>query len=329
MSTRQNINRIKLVSIRSLKKSVLTAMLFLSALAYSADFTLDFQRPYQESVAEGLFAQATNYPAAREAFEKLAATAKDAIEKAMWQARAAEAVGLQNGKLEEGLAMAKSIDDKPYSVQSQIELMLANKDYTGIVNRFGQEDIAAWPPRRIAMRTGWAKDEDARGMALYHRGYAYYRTGAGAAAEKDLEKAAEFAVNNDKKVAIYRDLADMEAQLLKNKEKAFEINMRLTHLQGAAPVYIGFLGAADYLREQKKYDEALELLRRMPLPDEPMEGNGWPKSKLFAIGHTLAEAGKTEEAIAVYDKIIASEKYNDSDKKEAKKELEKLQKPSK
>ena len=326
MSTRQTTNRMKLLFIWSLKKSALTFMLFGSALSYSADFNLDFNRPYKESMAEGLFAQATNYPAAREAFEKLAATAKDAIEKAMWQARAAEAVGLQNGKLEEGLAMAKSIDDKPYSVQSQIELMLANKDYTGIVNRFGQEDIAAWPPRRIAMRTGWAKDEDARGMALYHRGYAYYRTGAGAAAEKDLEKAAEFAVNNDKKVAIYRDLADMEAQLLKNKEKAFEINMRLTHLQGAAPVYIGFLGAADYLREQKKYDEALELLRRMPVSAELQDGDSWTQCKLYAMGQALAEAGKTEEAIAIYNKLVASEQCSAYYKTTAKKALEKLRK---
>ncbi len=327
MSTRQTINRMKLIFIWSLKKSVLMSMLFGSVLAYSVDFEY-FHRKYQESTAEGL-AQDKKYPVAREAFERLAATAKDAIEKAMWQARAAEAVGLQDGKLEEGMALAKSIDDKPYSVQIQIQLMFTKRDYTGIVNKFDQEDIAAWPPRQIVKGVGWAKDEDARCLALYHRGAAYYRTGAGAAAEKDLEKAAELAVNNDQKVAIYRDLADMEAQLLKNKEKAFEVNMKLTHLQGATPVYMGFLDAAAYLREQKKYDKALELLRRMPLPDEPMEGNGWPKSKLFAIGQTLAEAGKTEEAIAVYNKVIASEKYSDYDKKEAKRALEKLGNPAK
>ena len=327
MPTQQNMGIMKRFSIGSLlKRSVLTVMLFWAPLAFSADFKY-FHQKYQESVADGLM-QDKNYPAAREAFEKLAATAKDAIEKAMWQARAAEAVGLQNGKFDEGLALAKAIDDKPYSVQIQIQLMFAKGDYTGIVNRFGQESIAAWPPRRIVQRVGWFKDEDARGMALYHRGLAYYRTGTGAAAEKDLEQAAELAVNNDQKVAIYRDLADMEAQLLKNKEKAFEVNMKLTHLQGATPVYMGFLDAAAYLREQKKYDKALELLRRMPLPDEPMEGNGWPKSKLFAIGHTLAEAGKTEEAIAIYKKMIASEKYSDADKELAKKALEKLQKPA-
>ena len=166
-------------------------------------------------------------------------------------------------------------------------------------------------------------------MALYHRGSAHYHMGTGEPAEKDLEKAAEFAVNNDQKVAIYRTLADMAAQLLKNKEKTFEANMKLTRLTGGSPVFMGFLGAAAYLREQKKYDEALEVLRRMPLPDEPMVGNySWPRDKLFAMGQTLAEAGKTEEAIAIYKKMIASEKYSDADKELAKKALEKLQKPA-
>ncbi len=325
MPTQQNMGIMKRFSIGSLlKRSVLTVMLFWAPLAFSADFKY-FHQKYQESVADGLM-QDKNYPAAREAFEKLAATAKDAIEKAMWQARAAEAVGLQNGKFDEGLALAKAIDDKPYSVQIQIQLMFAKGDYTGIVNRFGQESIAAWPPRRIVQRVGWFKDEDARGMALYHRGLAYYRTGTGAAAEKDLEQAAELAVNNDQKVSVYRNLAEMEAQLLKNKAKAFDANMKLTYLQGGEPVLMGFLRAADYLREQKRYDEALELLRRMPVSAELQDGDSWTQCKLYAMGQALAEAGKTEEAIAIYNKLVASEQCSAYYKTTAKKALEKLRK---
>jgi len=41
---------------------------------------------------------------------------------------------------------------------------------------------------RIAKRFRWDSDEDARSMALYHRGYAHYRTGSGEVAEKHLDK---------------------------------------------------------------------------------------------------------------------------------------------
>ena len=372
-----NMNIMKRFVVGSMmKRSVSAFILLWAAFAFSADFSMDFNRIYQERMAEGSFSW-KKYPEAREAFEKLAATAKDPLEKAMWQARIAAAVGLQKDKLEEGLALAKAIGDKPYSLYAQMEIMFAACDYKGIVSSFGAENIAAWPPRRLAIVSIWTsttRDEDVRSMALYYRGYAHYKTGGGEAAEKDLEKAAELINTDALKVDILSALAVLEVQLLKNKEKAFAVNMKITNLRGGSPCYpsfmFSFLYAADYLREQKRYDEALDVLDRMgsagPAGTYPWH-RGWQQDRYIAIGKTLAEAGrideaiaayrqsvddkyhdigltslayfamgdllvkagKTEEAIAAYDKIIASEKSSSVDKAKAKTVLEKLGKPAK
>ncbi len=57
---------------------------------------------------------------------------------------------------------------------------------------------------------------------------------------------------------------------------------------------------AAYLREQKKYDEALEILNRMTPPSEC----SWVHAKLLAAAQTLTEAGRTEEAINTYREIV-------------------------
>ena len=369
--TMKNMNIMKRFVVGSMmKRSVSAFILLWAAFAFSANFQIDFQREHQERVAEMSFSS-QEYPKAREAFEKLAVAAKDPIEKKLWQARIAAAVGLQKGKLEEGLAMAKAVDDKPYSLYAQMEIMFAACDYKGIVTGFGQEDIAAWPPRRLAIVSLWTginsgyKDEDVRSMALYYRGYAYYKTGSGEAAEKDLEKAAELINSDCPKVEILRTLANLEGQLLKNNEKAFAVNMKITHIRGGSncnPSFMySFLDAAAYLREQKRYDEALDVLNRMS------DSGGWQQDRYIAIGKalaeanrleeaiaayrkscddkfkdnadifdarlalgdTLAKAGKTEEAIATYNTLIASEKCGTAIRGKAKTALEKLGKPAK
>ncbi len=312
----KNIDRMKrgFVVQSLMKQSVPTFILFWAAFAFSADFNMDFNRRYQEGAAENKFS-ARKYPEAREAFEKLAATAKDPLEKNLWQARIAAAVGLQKDKLEEGLALAKAIADKPYSLYAQMEMMFAASDYKGIVSGFGAEDIAAWPPRRLAIVGGYNdsgyKDEDVRCMALYDRGYAYYKTGNGEAAEKDLEKAAEFVAKDSQKVVILSALAAVEGQLLKNKEKAFALNIKITTIRGGSkhdPAFMSsFLLAAAYLREQKRYDEALDVLNRMRdvrIIACPWQQGLYNQQQYVAIGQTFAEAGRLDEAIDAYRQSV-------------------------
>ena len=103
----KNTNSIKRVVVRSLlKRSAPAFILLWAAFAFSADFNMDFNRRYQEGAAENKFS-ARKYPEAREAFSNLAATAKDPLEKNLWQARIAASVGLQKDKLAEGLAGSK------------------------------------------------------------------------------------------------------------------------------------------------------------------------------------------------------------------------------
>ncbi len=283
-----------------MKKIILVLMMFWATWGFSADFNVDFQRKYKEMQAESLFSK-KQYAEARQAFDKFAATAKTPIDKAMWQARAAIAVGLQENRFTNGLELAKSIGEKPYSVQAQMELMTAKKDYKGLIEAFGEEDIAAWPARPIP-RKPRCPEADACSCALFDRGNAYIEIGNGQAAEKDLEKAEEFALSPNRKFYIWRAQAKNQTQLLKNEEKAFEANLKIAVLnRGSADYFRGVIGAADYLRKQSKYDEALKILDKM----DPYNKQGyWLGAGLSAVGRTLADAGRTDKAIAAYRQIV-------------------------
>ena len=280
---------------------VLTLATLWATGAPAVDFNVDFHRKYKEAQAERLFAE-RKYPEARQAFEKLAATAGTPVEKAMWQGRAAIAAGTRKGGFDRGMEMAKAIEDRPYSIQARMELMSSKRDYEGLIEAFKDEDIAAWPPRPIPPRPRYGEEADARCCALLDRGQAFYKTRSGKAAEKDLEKAAELARNSRRKIDIWLTLAYAQSQLLKNEEKAFAAYMSIAELGGGgADCYRGVIGAADFLRKQGKYDEALDILSRM---DPYRQSGWWLGAGLLAVGQTLVDAGKPEEAVAAYRKII-------------------------
>jgi len=266
-----------------------------------ADFNVDFHRKYQEAQAERLLTE-RKHTEARQAFEKLAATAGTQVEKAMWQARAAIAEGTRKGGFDRGVTMAKAIEDRPYSIQARMELMTLKRDYEGLIEAFRDEDIAAWPPRPLPPRRHYRKASDARCCAQFDRGRAFYKLRYGEAAVKDLQKAEELARNNKRKIDILLTLAYTQSQLLKNEEKAFAAYTSIAELGGGgANYYRGVIGAADHLRKQGRYDEALTVLDKM----NPYRQSGWwLGAGLLAVGQTLVDAGKPEEAIPAYRKII-------------------------
>jgi len=280
---------------------VLTLAALWATGASAADFNVDFHRKYKEAQAERLLS-ARKYPQARQAFEELAATAGTPVEKAMWQGRAAIAAGVRKEGFKKGMEMAKAIEDKPYSIQARIELMSSKRDNQGLIQAFKDEDIAAWPPRPIPLRPRYGKEADARCCALFRRGEAFYKMRNGKAAAKDLEKAAELARNSRRKIDIWLTLAYVQSRLLKNEAQAFAAYMSIAELGGgSADYYRGVIGAADYLRKQGKYDEALDVLDKM----NPYGQSGWwLGAGLLAMGQTLADAGKPEEAIPAYRKIV-------------------------
>lgn len=291
-----------------LKRIVLALALCWSANAVADFFEMDFFRKHEEAQAERLLSD-RDYEEAREALEALAETADGDVEKALWRARAAIAVGLQEGRFDEGMEMAEAIEDRPYSIQARIELMHSKRDYDGIIEAFGDEDIAEWPGRRIPPKPRYGSEADARCIALYHRGNAYYQTGDGQAAARDLAAASELARNSRRKLSIWRVQAANYSQRLGDEEKAFEANMRVAGLGGGgASYYRGVIGAANYLRGQGRHDEALEVLSRM----NPYEQRGWWLGEgLIAVGRTLAEAGKTDEAVEAFAQVAETEDQRD------------------
>ena len=291
-----------------LKRIVLALALCWSATAAADFFEIDFFRKHEEAQAERLLSE-RDYEEAREALEALAETADGDVEKALWRARAAIAVGLQDGRFDEGMEMAEAIEDRPYSIQARIELMHSKRDYAGLIEAFGDENIAEWPARRIPPKPRYGNEADARCIALYHRGHAYYQTSEGEAAARDLAKASELAQNSRRKLDIWRIQAANYTQRLGDEEKAFEANMRIAGLGGGgANFYRGVIGAANYLRGQGQHDEALDVLSRM----NPYEQRGWWLGEgLIAVGRTLAEAGRTDEAVEAYMQVAETEDQRD------------------
>ena len=293
-----------------MRKSITLLLALWATIVFSADFKVDFHRKYQELQAEALFVN-KQYEQAREAFDKLAATAKDQVAKAMWQGRSAIAMGLQEGQFENGIEAAKAISDQPYSVQAQVELMTAKKDYKGLIGAFGSEDIAAWPARAIPRQPKFPQD-DARCCVLFDRGCAFIETGDGQAAAKDLDKAEELALSDARKFLIWRAQARNQSQLLKNEEKAFDANFKIAGLKsGGADYYRAVIAAAGYLSKQGKYDEALEILDRM----HPYDQSGsWLGAGLLAVGRTLAAAGRTDKAVSAFRQVADDKRTSDNDR---------------
>ena len=289
---------------------VMLTALTIAAPATSAsdDTTLSFDRLHDEAQAQKLFRQG-KYAEAQAAYEALAESAPDAVEKSQWQARAALAVGRQADQWDQAMALAERIEHEPYAVRTQMELLAQKGQHEQIVARFKDEQIVEWPAHEIP-KTARLPAGDVRVLALWMRGRAYYRTGDGEAAERDLSKAVE--LMGDKLMRggdILITWARNRQQLLKDDEKAFEAySQLLSHgrrgINGAADYYRALLNTASYHRKWGEYDKALELIRRVK---PRQQTNAWHGNGLIALGRTFAAAGRTEEAIDAYEAVITVE----------------------
>ena len=332
--------------------------------ALAVDFDMDFQRKHDEANAEAMFYKG-EFAKAQQAFEKLADTAKDDVAKAMWNARAAVALGRQEDKYEQGMSLAKQVPVRPYAVLAQMRLIQAERDRDAIAETFKDEKILDWPAHKTTDKRR-APAEDVRVHALYMRAVAHYRSGNGEAAAQDAENALALVSDGRLEADLWLTLARTRSRYLDDEEGAFEAHQHIVELRnhtGGATWYRGVIGTARYLSTQGKHEEALNVLNRM----DPHDQKGWwhgagllalgqihtnagdtdkaiaayrellgedqghrnhRGAARLALGALLTEAGRTDEAIEVYQALIDNEDARNDDKEKAQQAIEKLKAPA-
>lgn len=265
--------------------------------AEPATADIDFHDAYEAIEGEKLMAT-KQYEQAYATYSKLAAETSDPDLAILARARAAVALGLQDGKYEAGLEDADAIPDRTWAVQSRIHLMAAEEEYESLLDTFAGEDIPAWPERTLPKLWRYGQ-QDLRALALADRAQAYLATGDPEAAVRDLERALDFAAADRHKLRILSFLGEhVYRRTLRDVDKTFETNRRIVALNaGHATTLQARINVANRLSAEGQHEEALAVL-----------GDDWKKSKsqhwfsrgMMALGDALAAAGQLEEAADAY-----------------------------
>lgn len=259
-------------------------------------------------IALGLFggsAARADYPADRKAAEDLMRTGKsaeamaafiklaegpltdmqksDALDRA---ARLADSLK----KYDQAMELAQKIPLAPVSKTCQMAIMQNNYKRAELIEKFKDEDIAAWP-------------DSLKGEAFFQRGLCYYYLKNGPAAEKDLIPAAEFLTEANAYGLALNALGDTYRDLLKDDAKALDAYRRVHTTSFTYKVSQAAISAAGILTRQGKPDEALQELQRIDMKqvDHPY----WRVYMLAAFGDVLgATPGKKAEAVAKYKEAL-------------------------
>ncbi len=270
----------------------------------------DFMIKAQTRSAEKLFGEG-KYEKAQDAYEQLAAGTENPVEKSMFKARAAIALGRQEDEYDSGIDKAKAIEHRPYSVYAQMQLMFDNKKYEPIISAFEDEDISEWPaddevPYGIKYRKWITSPQNVKVYFYRIRGMAFYETGDGEYADRDLRRAADLCEgrsNGDHalKFNILRILSRNAEQHLGDDEKAFDAQMRIARetgqLAGASQYMRVVVSVASRLSQQGEFDEALEVLNLANLKDR--RPDYWFGIGQLAYGRVYAAKAQAQYAEAV------------------------------
>jgi tetratricopeptide (TPR) repeat protein len=227
------------------------------------------------------------------------------------QQAAAAARSLKNYDRAEKLASEAPIE----AVQKLIHMqnLLAERKSAELIGEFSDDDFSSWP--------FWILGE-----AFSTRGQAYFAAKDGQAAEADLQHALTFTADERTRLGILRTVGWNRERNLEDDKAALEAYQEIadsTRFNGSAEFYYGVQGAARILTRQGKFDEALEILDRA---DAERLSGFWKGALLLSRGETLAAAGRTDEALVVYRKVLEEEQASDGQRKAAREVIQELKK---
>lgn len=266
---------------------VLIAILVLgTSLNALADFADDFQAA--KELLDG-----RDYPAAHQAFAKLAASAPNDHGKAWSLAHAAMALGLQK-QYDRAIELTKTIRSAPMAAYTQMGIMVINGRHRELIAAFRKEDVAAWPDRI-----------NYKGSFL--RGVAYAVVGDRQAAIKDFERCVGLSGSDsaiklealNRMAAVWLALKD-DAKAMAAYKRAFSLYDEQPRWRGRWLYPQALLGATRILMSQGKYDEARVTLARFSLKPSGEKRGPWDFLVLEACGDIALAQGKRDDALAKY-----------------------------
>lgn len=255
--------------------------------AASADEFADARKRAEESLKRG------DEIGALEAFTKAAAAAPDDGQKSSALEQAAYCAFRRRGQdpamKNKAMELAVRIPLRPVSVKCRMILLREDYNYSGLIQEFKDEPIAAW------------QEADLAAEALSLRAKAYVMLKKGKEAETDMSMAVQRVPHNPK----YRlDLAEIYRQTLGDNQRALELYRGIMAEADPArkhddTVLSAAVGMAGILRDQAKYEQALEILG-------PYTGMSTLRSSqrirvLLALGEIHAALGREDEAVAMFD----------------------------
>ncbi len=193
----------------------------------------------------------------------------------------------------------------------RMENLLAQRKFAAIIEHFGGEEFGMWPFWQV-------------GAGAFARARAYVSAKAGEKAEADLQAALRFTSDSRVRTSILVTMGSNREANLRNDETALEAyrkNFESKRRIGSADEFRSVQSAARILTRRGKFDEALATLQRADV--ETLKGF-WRHSMLLAQGHTLTAAGRKDEAMKAFRKILEDKSAAAGQRREAEEQIEKL-----
>lgn len=209
---------------------------------------------------------------------------------------------------EEALDLARQIPLAAVSKSIQLQLLADHRQWQEVVTQFGGEDLATWPDTRI-------------GLAAFYRGRSYCALRKGEEAVRDLRLACEYLLEDNMLGLAQCALGDAY-RLIKDDGHALLAYRQAYQRRNEYKRCQAVLSATDLLRSQGKTTEALAELA--VVPHDRITMPYWRARLLMAWGGTLAEAGRTAEAVAKYREVLALPELPATTRKTCEEALDKL-----
>ncbi|MFC1454170.1 DUF4838 domain-containing protein [Verrucomicrobiota bacterium] len=290
----------------------------------------DFRWKYKENAAQGLFDK-KKYKEAEDAFDALIPTAGTKEDKTMTFSKSVIALGCQKDQFDAAMKKAQAIDDKVLSTYAQFRIMDFNRKYKELTEKYKDEDISVWPesikPEGYSMRAGaYSVIEDYEAALLDYRkaietsglSYSEKTRSFRSAYLRDIVKTRADTFNT---IAVFQLKLNKKDLAVETYEEALAFYENNEKIIGLATYCQTVTGYAEILKQDEKYEKAIEVLTRH-------------KAKNIHVAPTVFELtgdiyvlmGEKDKAIEKYKEAIemkklAKKKYEAIDKK-----IEELQK---
>ncbi len=256
------------------------------------------------SRAADLLSQEKKHAEALAAWEKLAARegltdfqVADALSRGA-------AVARQLGDFERAESLAGRIPLAPVGMTARMENLLAQRDWDGVIEGFGDEDLSQWPFWQI-------------GTGAFARARAFSAAKVGDRADADFRLALEYTTEPRQRLGMLRATGQHREMVMADDASALEAYREIAGSvtnTGGADFFYALQGAARVLVRQGKHDEALAILDRA---DPDKVGGSWRGSLRMSRAETLLAAGRREEAMEVLRLVAADDQAAPSQRAQA------------